>query len=200
MPPSQTLHIDLPTPSHTYALGVLLSQFADPGDAILLHATLGAGKTTLARGYIRGFVNDPRIPVTSPTYLLDNVYADDNGQGGVLPGVELHHMDLWRLEGEQRGRVTSFVDWPEILRNGVCLVEWPDRLPESFVPGCRLDIFLEIDEEKGKVDTISPRRGRLLGFGPKWKEALTDLLEECEFDEIDEEGELVHLKFQACSS
>ena len=45
--------IPLPTPEATEAFGASLAPLLSPGDAIALYGTLGAGKTTLARGLLR---------------------------------------------------------------------------------------------------------------------------------------------------
>jgi hypothetical protein len=44
------------------------------GSVIFLQGDLGAGKTCLARGFVRAAVQDWDERVTSPTYLLSNVY------------------------------------------------------------------------------------------------------------------------------
>ena len=44
------------------------------GVAIYLEGDLGAGKTALARGFVRGATDDWNLRVTSPTYLLSNTY------------------------------------------------------------------------------------------------------------------------------
>jgi hypothetical protein len=44
------------------------------GSVIFLQGDLGAGKTCLARGFVRAAVQDWNERVTSPTYLLSNVY------------------------------------------------------------------------------------------------------------------------------
>jgi hypothetical protein len=44
------------------------------GSVIFLQGDLGAGKTCLARGFVRAAVQDWDQRVTSPTYLLSNVY------------------------------------------------------------------------------------------------------------------------------
>ena len=46
----------------------------DQGETILLKGDLGAGKTSLVRGFIRTAGGDSRMTVTSPTYLLSNTY------------------------------------------------------------------------------------------------------------------------------
>lgn len=39
-----------------------------------MRSDLGTGKTCLARAVIRACAGDAELPVTSPSYLLDNTY------------------------------------------------------------------------------------------------------------------------------
>ena len=55
-------------------LGGLLAALTVSPTAIFLDGDLGAGKTALSRGYLRTAAADPGLLVTSPTYLLSNVY------------------------------------------------------------------------------------------------------------------------------
>ena len=45
---------------------------------LVLNRDLGTGKTCFARGFVRARVGDPDLPVTSPSYLLDNTYEVHN--------------------------------------------------------------------------------------------------------------------------
>jgi len=91
-----------------------------PGDVVALSGDLGAGKTVVCRGLARGlgYAGD----VHSPSYALIHEYP-----GGRLP---LFHMDLYRL--------AQGADWEEIgldhyfQQGGICLIEWPERLPGDF--------------------------------------------------------------------
>lgn len=51
-----------------------------------LDRDLGTGKTTFARGFIRAYIGEPDMLVTSPSYLLDNTYEaySDDGEDEVL--------------------------------------------------------------------------------------------------------------------
>lgn len=113
--------------------------FADalrPGDAVALSGDLGAGKTVVCRGLALGlgFAGD----VHSPSYALVHEYP-----GGRLP---LFHMDLYRL--------APGADWEEIgldhyfQQGGVCLVEWPERLPAGFPFTLRIELRAEGEDER----------------------------------------------------
>ena len=103
--------------SGTWRLGALLADIAKPGDVLLLEGQLGAGKSSLARAFIRAAMRDPRLAVPSPTFTLLQTYETPGG-------TEIFHYDLWRLDGPA---ALEELGWDEALC-GIVLVEWPDRL------------------------------------------------------------------------
>ena len=108
--------LTLPDLSATEALGRELSAVLRPGDAVLLDGPLGAGKTALARALLRAACGDPAMEVPSPSYTLVQSYE--------APGLTVHHLDLWRLDGPA---AVLELGWDE-MREGAVVVEWPDRL------------------------------------------------------------------------
>ncbi len=100
----------------TASLGARLASLARPGDAILLEGPLGAGKTALARAFLRAASGDPALVVPSPSYTLVQSYETRLGP--------VHHFDLWRLDGA--GGIAE-LGWHEAEAD-IVLVEWPDRL------------------------------------------------------------------------
>ncbi len=100
----------------TDALGARITAVLRPGDAVLLEGPLGAGKSALARAVLRALLDDPALPVPSPTFTLVQTYD--------APIGPVAHFDLWRLDGP---RAVLELGWDE-AREGVVLVEWPDRL------------------------------------------------------------------------
>ncbi len=118
----------------TERLGHLLGSQAQPGDCILLHGEYGAGKTCLARGFVRAATSASTLEVPSPSFLLVHEY----------PATDfiVYHLDLWRLTSASS---RPLVDFDDVFQHHASLIEWPDRLGE-LTPPARLDIFLEYGE------------------------------------------------------
>lgn len=115
--------LPLPDLRATEALGARIAARLRPGDAVLLDGPLGAGKSALARAVLRALLGDPALHVPSPTFTLLQTYD--------APIGPVAHFDLWRLDGPSAviGAAVLELGWDE-AREGVVLVEWPDRLGE----------------------------------------------------------------------
>ena len=107
----------LANPEATQELGSLLASALRPGDVVALFGDLGAGKTTLARGILRGlgFQGD----VASPTFPIVIAYDPPDVR---LP---LWHVDLYRIDDPSE---LDELALDEALDGGALLVEWPERL------------------------------------------------------------------------
>jgi tRNA threonylcarbamoyladenosine biosynthesis protein TsaE len=141
-----TLH--LASEDDTLTLGRQLATQARLGDVISLSGPLGAGKTVLARGFVRERL-EQSAEVASPTFNLVHVYDDTD------PPV--WHFDLFRLEKPDE---MAELGLDEALATGISLIEWPERAG-PWLPGDRLDITLSAgDSEKARTATLTP--------GPGW--------------------------------
>jgi tRNA threonylcarbamoyladenosine biosynthesis protein TsaE len=149
---SQSHLIPLPDEAATIALGAAIAPLLRRGDVVYLTGELGMGKSTLARGLIRA-LTAPDQDVPSPTFTLIQSYE--------TPEFELLHLDLYRLENPEE---TLELGLDEALRDGVLLIEWPDRLGHLGFDA-RLDIGLE------QIDnTNSPQGGgRIARLTPQGK-------------------------------
>jgi len=112
------------------ALGAKIGAVLCAGDIVLLRGGLGAGKTTLARGLITALCGMQDVP--SPTYTLVQTYT--------APDFDIWHFDLYRLERESDVWELGI---EEAFENGVCLIEWPERI-EDLLSGGELCIEIEI--------------------------------------------------------
>ncbi len=126
----------------TRRLGQAIGERLGPGDLVGLAGPLGAGKTVLVQGLALGLGVPPRVRVCSPTYTYANEYR------GRLPLV---HVDLYRVETADDLEAIGYRDLAE--GEGVCAVEWIDRLPEARPPAW-LSVRLELvpgDDEARRV-------------------------------------------------
>ena len=121
--------IRLPDAEATKAFGAALAPLLRPGDVIALYGALGAGKTTLARGLLRGLGHQG--DVASPTFPLLLDYAPPDTR---LP---LRHVDLYRIEHPDELEELGL----EEARDGAAmLIEWPERLPFLWPETLRLTL------------------------------------------------------------
>jgi tRNA threonylcarbamoyladenosine biosynthesis protein TsaE len=130
------MNLRLPTIDDTLAFGGLLGTLAHPNSCIALHGQLGAGKTHLTRGIAIGAgVDDPTL-VSSPTYVLLNIY----------PGKKpVFHMDAYRIASEEDFAAVGF---EELLQaGGVAVVEWAEKVAD-FLPADRLELVMEPGESE----------------------------------------------------
>lgn len=95
------------------------------------------------------------MKVTSPTYLLDNIYI-------YAEGKTIHHFDLYRLP---TGCDLNMLGIPSVFDSSLCLIEWPQRLAEKL-PLHYLDINITIDQTDGtRVVKLTPH-------GEKWMDKI----------------------------
>ncbi len=123
------VEVTLPDRSATRRLAARLARRARPGDVIGLVGALGAGKTTLARGFIEALAGGER-EVPSPTFTLVQTYECDI--------ATIWHFDLFRITRPEDVIELGFDD---ALGDGITLIEWPERLG-PLLPADRLDVTL----------------------------------------------------------
>jgi tRNA threonylcarbamoyl adenosine modification protein YjeE len=113
--------------AETRALGGRIAALLEPGDVVLLHGDLGAGKTTLTQGI--GAALGMSQLAQSPTFSL---VVDTP-----LPnGAVLRHIDLYRLDDPSELDALGF-DELTSDPDAITLIEWPERavemLPDAYL-------------------------------------------------------------------
>jgi tRNA threonylcarbamoyladenosine biosynthesis protein TsaE len=117
----------------TIALGEYLGRQFPARLTVLLIGNLGAGKTTLAKGIVKGLGAASPDDVSSPTFTLIHQYGD-----------RVYHVDLYRLE---QAREVARLGLEEIFeREAIVLIEWGERFPQ-LLPAARLEIRIEPEGE-----------------------------------------------------
>lgn len=129
-----------PDPDATTRLGRALGAVAQAGDLVCLWGELGAGKTHLAKAF--GAAMGVSATITSPSFVLMAEYD------GRLP---LFHIDPYRLASAEDALAGGLID--ERQREGVTLVEWPERLGDALPPA-RLDVRIDGAGDDPRIITL----------------------------------------------
>lgn len=125
---------------------------------IALNGDLGSGKTTFVQGLAQGLDIPQDYYITSPTFTLINEY----------PGrLSLFHVDLYRLPSPAD---TEEIGLDEILSSdGVCAIEWADKLPLDYLSD-HLSIQFEIPDDEIRIMHI-------IAYGQNWNDLIKALSE-----------------------
>lgn len=126
------MRIPLSDAAATEAFGAALAPHLRAGDVIALDGALGAGKTTLARGILRGLGHDG--DVASPTFPIVLAYDPPDTRLAVA------HVDLYRIEDPAE---IDELGLDDVLVDGALLIEWPERLPSLWPDTLRLTLTAE---------------------------------------------------------
>ncbi|MBI3345327.1 MAG: tRNA (adenosine(37)-N6)-threonylcarbamoyltransferase complex ATPase subunit type 1 TsaE [Gammaproteobacteria bacterium] len=119
------------------ALGArLAAQY--PSGIVYLQGELGAGKTTLVRGWLRALGYQGKVK--SPTYTLIEPYD--------LSGRRIYHFDLYRLTDPHELENIGARDY--LRPDALCLIEWPER-GGSLLPSPDLWIIIEHRREQRRI-------------------------------------------------
>lgn len=114
------------------ALGARLSGELAGGQVWALSGDLGAGKTTLVRGMLRGLGFEGRVK--SPSYGLVESYD--------LEHIAIHHLDLYRLSDPGE---LDFIGLEDLLdARSLLLIEWPERAG-GRLPPATVQLRIEFD-------------------------------------------------------
>lgn len=123
-------------PDETQKIAQEFAETLKPGNVILLHGTLGMGKTVFARSLIRALSENPALEVPSPTFTLVQIYD--------CTLAPIYHFDLYRLEDPEE---IFELGWDDALAEGITIIEWPQRLG-PYKPPQTLDITLSSVENE----------------------------------------------------
>ncbi len=131
----------LADPQASEAFGARLASVVMPGDVITLTGSLGAGKTSIARGLLAALGLAGEAP--SPSFAIVQPYAPPETRLPVL------HVDLYRIDDPAEIEELGLDDAAD---ESVLLVEWPERAPQDYWPHA-LAICLEVTPAGGRALT-----------------------------------------------
>lgn len=150
--------------------GRALAALLRPGDLVLLHGDLGAGKTTLTQGIGVGL--DVQGTVASPTFIIARTHRARHD------GPDLVHVDAYRIGSLDE---LETLDLDASLEDSVTVVEWGEGLAEALSAD-RLELTLS--RPRGAASRSAPDRDPALpddddsapepreltvaAYGPRW--------------------------------
>ena len=144
----ESLTLPLADPAASEAFGAALAAALPAprsGWLILLQGDLGAGKTTVVRALLRELGHAGTVP--SPTYTLVEPYE--------VAGETVYHVDLYRIADAEE---LEFLGWTD-LRDGLLLVEWPERAP-AIAADADLTVRLRYADTDGREAELRAHSAR----------------------------------------
>lgn len=129
------MSLHLPDEAASTAFGARLAALVRAGDVITLTGSLGAGKTSIARGLLAALGLAGEAP--SPSFAIVQPYAPPETTLPVL------HVDLYRIEHEDE---IEELGLDEAAAESLLIVEWPDRAPGAWPDALALSLDFTDDD------------------------------------------------------
>nr|WP_199157706.1 tRNA (adenosine(37)-N6)-threonylcarbamoyltransferase complex ATPase subunit type 1 TsaE [Pedobacter sp. ASV2] len=121
-----------------------LLDFAGNQKVFIFEGDMGAGKTTFIKIFCETLgVKDV---VSSPTYSIVNEYESVNGP--------VYHFDFYRIKDIQEAYDLGYEEY--FYGNGICLIEWPERV-EELLPDHFIKVEITIIDESQRTITFSSK-------------------------------------------
>ncbi|HEY9030770.1 MAG TPA: tRNA (adenosine(37)-N6)-threonylcarbamoyltransferase complex ATPase subunit type 1 TsaE [Kangiella sp.] len=153
----QNIRVDLSDESQTVLMGQKLAACIKAPMTIYFKGELGAGKTTLVRGILRGL--GYQGATKSPTYTLVEPYE--------LLDVTIYHFDLYRLSDPEELEFIGIREYQQ--PDSFMLIEWPDK-GKGMIP--KPDLVIELDYNN---------EGRRVNLSSEHTELMQKLAKSCDF-------------------
>jgi tRNA threonylcarbamoyladenosine biosynthesis protein TsaE len=136
--------LKLPSPESTLRLGEALAAGAGPGRVVFISGDLGAGKTTLVRGLLRGLGYAGRAK--SPTYALVEPYS--------FSSLDLYHFDFYRFKDRSEWLNSGFRE--HFNPHSLCVVEWPEKAGDLLAtPDLQIRLDFDADARRARFQAFS---------------------------------------------
>lgn len=130
----------IPDEEHMLTFGEELASVCQAPCVIFLHGSLGAGKTTLTRGFLRRLGYEGKVK--SPTYTLVETYD--------FPDYQVFHFDFYRLKDPAELEYMGIEDY--FSEKAICLIEWPEL---GNITVADLSCYIAIQGESRTIKLIA---------------------------------------------
>ena len=141
----QKISLLLPDSDATIAYGAKLAQVIQQLEISIiayLNGNLGAGKTTLTRGFVQGMGHQGNVK--SPTYTLVEPYD--------LTPWQVYHFDLYRLADPEELEYMGIRDY--FIGKSCAFIEWPEK-GQGILPTADLIINLSYSGEQRQLELVA---------------------------------------------
>ena len=132
----------------TLAIAKTIAEILNAPRVVVLRGELGAGKTTLVKGWVEALGAGNAEEVTSPTFTLVHEYR--------AAGVKVYHLDLYRLETERELATLGLEEMAD-GSDAVMLVEWGEK-------------FASVMERADAEVTMAALEGDERAIGVRWRD------------------------------
>ena len=134
----------------TERAGRALAAALEGGMLVELRGDLGAGKTTLARGVLRGLGHQGAVK--SPTYAVVEHYQ--------FSSLYLYHFDFYRFADPSEWELAGFSEY--FRDDALCIVEWPENVA-GLLPPPDLSLALSMHDDATPGRRLVARAGTPAG-------------------------------------
>jgi len=117
----------------------LAKRLAGKSCLIYLQGDLGAGKTCLVRGFLKGMGHHGTVK--SPTYTLVEPYE--------LNDKTVYHFDLYRIHDQEELEYIGIREY--LSSDAICLIEWPEKA-QGLLP--KADIHIVIRHQQNQREVV----------------------------------------------
>jgi tRNA threonylcarbamoyladenosine biosynthesis protein TsaE len=125
----------------TERAGRALAACLTGGMLVTLRGELGAGKTTLVRGMLRGLGHEG--PVKSPSYAVVEHYQ--------FSSLYFYHFDFYRFADPSEWETAGLSEY--FRADAVCVVEWPEKVA-GILPPADLVLTLALHDDGAPGRTL----------------------------------------------
>ena len=127
----------------TEQFGASLYKILPAKCVVFLQGDLGAGKTTLVRGFLRA--SGYNGTVKSPTYNIVEEYA--------IAQQAVFHFDLYRLSSPEELEWIGINDY--FAQQSICFIEWPEKLSKLLENKKTISVKIVAQENNQRQITVS---------------------------------------------